>query len=118
MEALIMTAACLAVVAAYVAWCHRKDRLADREHRAVITAMSPGPRVRELTTVRPNPLRTRKFAGGSQPAFSPASPGDFGHVSTDYGTYTPDAETPADPDTCATVDASFGGFDGGGHHGH
>jgi ABC-type nickel/cobalt efflux system permease component RcnA len=148
MQTILMTIACLAVVAAYVAWCRRKDRRADREHQAVMTAMSPGPRIRELTTVRPNPMRARRLASGSQPVFPATAAGDFGHVPTDYGTYTPAevdaailgradtdthhhhatpcAETPAHDaghdvshhDACSTVDASYGGFDGGGHHGH
>lgn len=139
MQAILTILTSVAVVAAYVALCRRKDRRADKEHQAVITAMSPGPKIRELTTVRPNPIRTRKLASGSQPVFPTMSVGDFEHVPTDYGTYTPAevdavileradvdthhhhaapcAEVPAH-DTCATVDTSYGGFDGGGHHGH
>lgn len=144
METLLTIIVCLAVIVAYVAWCRRRDGRADREHQAVMIAMSPGPRIRELTTMRPNPMRTRKLASGSQPVFPAASVGDFGHVPTDYGTYapaevnaeiigrsdidthhhhaTPCAETPAHGvshhDTCSSVDVLYGGFDGGGHHGH
>lgn len=131
METILMIIACFAVVGAYVAWCRRRDLRADREHQAVVTAMSPGPRIRELTTVRPNPMRARKLASGSQPAFPTTTAGGFAHVSTDYGTYTPaevdvailgradtDAETPVSHhDAGSTVDMSHGGFDGG-HHGH
>lgn len=78
METILMTAACLALVAGYVAWCRRKDRLADREHQAVIMAMSPGPRILELTAVRPNPLRMRRF---TFPSTSPME-GSVGTVTT------------------------------------
>lgn len=148
MEAIMIVVACLTGLA-YVAWCLRKDRRANQEHQAVMTALSPGPRIRELTSVRPNPMRARNLAGGSQPVF-PVASGGFEHVATDYGTYTPAvvdaailgradtethqhqhhvsscAEAPAHDsghhvshhDTCSTSDASYGGFDGGGHHGH
>ncbi len=89
MEVILTILAVAAAVAAYMILCRRKDRRADKEHQAVITAMSPGPRILELTTARPNPLRARKLASGSQPVFPTASAGDFGHVPTDYGTYTP-----------------------------
>lgn len=153
MQTFLVIIACLSIVVAYVAWCLWRDRQADRAHQAVAAALSPGPRIRELTVpgmVRQNPLRARNLAGGSQPAFPSAD--DFGHVPTDYGTYTPAqvdaeilgrsdlglhchhattcAEAPAPDaghhvshhDACPTVDTtydtSYGGFDGGGHHGH
>lgn len=145
LETVLTIIACLSVVAVYVLWCLRRDRWADREHQAVITAMSPGPKVRELTAVRPNAIRTRKLAIGSQPLFPSMPASDFGHVPTDYGTYTPAemdatilgctdtdthhhhvtpcAEAPAHDagqhvshhDTCSTMDTSYGGFDGSGH---
>lgn len=139
MKAVLLIIAYASVVVVYVLWCLRRGRRADREHQAVIAAMSPGPKIRELTTVRPNSMRTRKLASGSQPVFPATSVGDFGHVPTDYGTYTPAevdavilgrtdtdtyhhharpcAEAPTH-DACSTVDTSYGGFDGGGHHGH
>lgn len=104
LDTLLMIVACVSIVVAYVAWCLRRDRRADREHQAVVMALSPGPRIRDLTVpgmVRPNPLRPRKFAGGSQPVFPAAPASDFDHVPTDYGTYTPaqaDAEILSRPD--------------------
>lgn len=126
MQAILTILACTAAVTAYVVLCRRKDCRADREHQAVITAMSPGPKIRELTTVRPNPMLLRKLASGSQLVFPATSAGDFGHVPTDYGTYTP-AEVNAailgraDTDTHhhhATSDTPYGGFDGVEHLGH
>lgn len=110
MKAVLMIIAYASVVVVYVLWCLRRGRRADREHQAVIAAMSPGPKIRELTAVRPNPIRTRKLASGSQTVFLAATAGDFGHAPTDYGTFTP-----------ADVDAATLGradIDGGGHHRH
>lgn len=141
MKFILMIIVCLSAVVAYVLWCLRRDRRAGLEHQAVIMAMSSGPKIRELTTVRPNPNppRMRRFASGSRSAFSAAPADDFGHVSTDYGTYTP-AEMDTSPhqhhaatcvevpvhdtghhvshhDVCSVVDTPYGGFDSSSHHG-
>lgn len=143
MEAILMTVACPLIVVAYVVWCLRRDRRLDGDCQAVLTAMSPGPKVRQLTTQRPNQPRVRKLASGSQSTFLPAPASDFGHAPTDYGTYTPvqiDAailgradtddqhrrvapcvEMPSydaghhssHHDSCASVDTSCSGFDVG-----
>lgn len=81
MHAIIVITALFALVATYVVRSRRKDTRADREHQARIEALAPGPRIRELTTVRPNPMTTRRMDLGA--------PDDFKHVPTDYGTYTP-----------------------------
>lgn len=124
METILIVVACLAI-AVYVVWCRRRDCRADREHQAIMTAMSPGPRIRELTIVRSNPMRTRRFASGSQPVF-PATKAEFAHVPTDYHHRATCVEAPAHDighavshsDGCSTIDTSHGEFDGGGHHGH
>lgn len=93
METVLTTVAYFVVIVAYVVyilWCWRRDGRADRDHRDLMTAMSPGPQIRALTSARSNPMRTRKLARGSQvsvPLASSAS--DFADVPTDYGTYTP-----------------------------
>ncbi len=139
METILIVVACLAVVAVYVAWCRRRDRRADKEHQAVMTAMSPGPKIRELTTVRSNPMRARRLAGGSRPVVPVTT--------TDFETYTPveidtvihvRADTDSSHhhatcieapvhdagqhvphhDACSIVDTPYGGFDGSSHHGH
>jgi hypothetical protein len=131
MQTFLVIIACLSIVAAYVTWCLRRDRRVDREHQVIVTALSPGPRIRALTVsgmVRQNPLRARNLAGGSQPVFPSVSADDFGHVPTAQG----DAETLHHATTCAELPApdvghhashldacsSYGGFDGGGHPGH
>jgi len=147
MQALVVIVLCAAAAATYAIYCARKDCRVEREHQAVVTALSPGPKVREMTTMRPNPMRSRRLASGSQPTFTPSASDDFKHVPTDYGTYTPAevdsailgradtelhhaipvcAEAPSHDtfsgghhDACSTHDSSYGGgFDGGGHHGH
>ncbi len=125
MQTIIVIILCTVAVAAYVIHCVRKDRRVEREHWATSTVFSPGPQIREMTAVRPNPTRTRRSA------FVPLDPDDFNHVPTDYGTYTPTAvsgctEAPMHDtfnsghhDVCSSHDSSYdGGFDGGGHHGH
>lgn len=127
MLALIVIILCVAAVVSYVVYCVRKDHRFERDRLAVATALSPGLEIREMTMVRPNPIRTRRLANRSQSAFTPLAPDDFAHVSTDYGTYTPasvetsileraDTEIhhPAHScveapmhDTCSTSDSSF-----------
>lgn len=93
MQAIIVIILCLAA-AAYVIHSARKDRRVVRDHNTVTAALAPGPRIREMTIARPNPVSPRRLANGSRPVFkpavfSPADPDDFKHVDTDYGTYTP-----------------------------
>lgn len=93
-----------AAVAAYLVMSSRKDRRSDLDHRAVVAAMSPGPRIREMTSVRPSPLRRNRMA---ERTVAPAAD-DFAHVDTDYGTYSP-----------ADVEAAISGrADTQSHHGH
>lgn len=69
MQTFFVIIACLSTVVAYVAWCLRRDRRAEREHQAVAAALSPGPRIRELTVpgmVRQNPFQVRNLAGLQQ----------------------------------------------------
>ncbi len=136
MEAILMIVTCLLIVAAYVVWCLRKDRRLDRDRQAVLTVMSPGPRIRELTTPRPKQTRTRKFASGSQSTIPPAPAGGYetyepaqisaatlGRADThdQHRHVAPCVEAPSHDvghhashhDACSTVDTSHGGFDGG-----
>jgi hypothetical protein len=123
MDALIVMVICAIGIATFVVYCHRKDRRRDREHREMLVALSPGPRIREMTTTRPSSVRRRRVADGSQP---PAVSDDFYHVHTSYGAYValdPQphacAETPSlsyGSDSCAeTPSLSYGGdsCDGG-----
>lgn len=88
MGALVAVLVFTAVAAAYFVVSSRKDRRSDRDHRAVAAAMSPGPQIHEMTSVRPSPLRRNRMAEGSRPVAVSALD-DFAHVGTNYGTYTP-----------------------------
>lgn len=89
MQTTIVTILCAAPLIVFIIYCSRKDRRVARERRAVEIALSPGPKVREMTTARSKPLKVRHLANGSQPTFTPLTPNDFSHVPTNYGTYTP-----------------------------
>jgi hypothetical protein len=134
MGALVAILVIAAVSAAYLVLSSRKDRRSDRDHRAVMAAMSPGPRIHEMTSVRPLPLRRNRMAQGSRTVAVASD--DFAHVDTNYGTYAPDdveAAVSGHADTqshhvhpCAEAPAHHGvldtsscdvGHDAGGHHG-
>lgn len=123
MGALAAILAFVAVTAAYLVLSSRKDRRSAQDHRAVMSAMSPGPRIHEMTSVRPSPVSRNRMAKGSR-TVAPAAD-DFSHVGTDYGTYTPadvEAALPHHDHSCAEVPAHHDAFDAsscdvGGHHG-
>jgi hypothetical protein len=128
MQALIVIVLCAAAGVIYVIYCVRKDRRVERELQVVVTTLSPGPKVREMTTMRPNPMRSRSLASGSQPTFTPAEVDSavLGRADTELHHATPacagapshDTFSGGHHDACSTHDSSYGeGFDGGGHRG-
>lgn len=104
METTIIIAICAVIAAVFVFYSTRKDRRQDREHSAVMTALSPGPQILEMTSVRPSPLRHNRIVERPRPPA--AIPSLIDSSSCDTGHH-------------AGHDSSFdGGFDGGSHHGH
>lgn len=94
MQIITVIILCAAVSVAYVIYCTlltQAGRRVKRAHRAVSTALSPGPRIREMTATKrssPNPFKQTPIATAG--CVLPSTPADaFEHVPTDYGTYTP-----------------------------
>lgn len=107
MMVLIAVLAVVVAIVAYVISSRRKERETD-EYKADIDHGFETP-TRVIPMVRPSPLRSRRAEESSRPWRAASDEGSFGHVPTDYGTYTPTSSTALEAEDSSTAH-------GYGHH--
>lgn len=66
MTPLAILAACAVAVAVFALYRAWKSYRTGRDHQAMMTALSPGPQILEMTTVRPNPFKPPRVAAAGQ----------------------------------------------------